>query len=437
MIGVHIIAEWLAAFIESILYFKIVSVIFETQFLKKKQIKFGLFLSAFIAIGIVMLNMVDLSISLPTLGYAAISYTLGGKILYRGRFSEILLIAIGYVAFLTGMDMGTVFLMTKLGMTSVIEIVLSNFGIERIIFIVFIKLVECLFVCLFCVIIKKGAEKKNKSGITITVICLVVGSIGGVYWIVSSRILLGIRLDFLQMLLGISGVLLVGVAYLFLRIRENRKEQEYIEQKNHFLEQNYLVAKESYESNAKLYHDMWNHFLLIQKYLEKGQIAEAQKYLLKLIGNHTEYMIEVRTGIEAVDYILSQKEKWASEKGIDMSIHAEYPKNCSIDSVDLCTILTNLLDNAIEACERCSPEIERKIKLTIRRIHQFIIIKIENSSSTTPTIRNEKMMTTKINKSMHGWGIQNVRAAVEKYHGVMEYDYKNNIFTMNVMLFYE
>lgn len=67
-------------------------------------------------------------------------------------------------------------------------------------------------------------------------------------------------------------------------------------------------------------------FLLIQKYLEKRQIAEAQKYLLKLIGNHTEYMIEVRTGIEAVDYILSQKEKWASEKGIDMSIHAEYPK---------------------------------------------------------------------------------------------------------------
>ena len=96
MIGVHIIAEWLAAFIESILYFKIVSVIFETQFSKKKQIKFGLFLSAFIAIGIVMLNMVDLSISLPTLGYAAISYTLGGKILYRGRFLEFLFIANGY-----------------------------------------------------------------------------------------------------------------------------------------------------------------------------------------------------------------------------------------------------------------------------------------------------------------------------------------------------
>lgn len=167
--------------------------------------------------------------------------------------------------------MGTVFLMTKLGMTSVIEIVLSDFGIERIIFIVFIKLVECLLVCLFCVIIKKGAEKKNKSGITITVICLVVGSIGGVYWIVSSQILLGIRLDFLQMLLGISGVLLAGVVYLFLRMRENRKEQEYIEQKNHFLEQNYLVAKESYESNAKLYHDMWNHFLLIQNILRKGR----------------------------------------------------------------------------------------------------------------------------------------------------------------------
>lgn len=56
--------------------------------------------------------------------------------------------------------MGTVFLMTKLGMTSVIEIVLSDFGIERIIFIVFIKLVECLLVCLFCEIIKKTQKRK-------------------------------------------------------------------------------------------------------------------------------------------------------------------------------------------------------------------------------------------------------------------------------------
>ena len=127
----------------------------------------------------------------------------------------------------------------------------------------------------------------------------------------------------------------------------------------------------------------------------------------------------------------------ARSQGVHVDIHVEYPKDCGIDPVDLCTILTNLLDNAIEACVKLPPETERKITLTIRRIHQFIIIQIANSSMTAPVTKNGIIVTSKKNQSNHGWGLQNVKAAVEKYQGVMDFDYSNSVFTMNVMLFYQ
>lgn len=100
-----------------------------------------------------------------------------------------------------------------------------------------------------------------------------------------------------------------------------------------------------------------------------------------------------------------------------MKIHGEYPKDCKIDPVDLCTILTNLLDNAVEACMK-QPEGEpREIQVTIRRLHQFIIIKIANSSIASPDIRNGKLHTSKKDGNLHGWGMRSVLSAVEKIRG--------------------
>ena len=251
-----------------------------------------------------------------------------------------------------------------------------------------------------------------------------------------SELLVGIKLNFFQIMLSLSGILLVCMTYFFLRMRELKKEQEYTEQKNQILQKNYLVAKESYESNARLYHDMKNHFILIQQYLEDGKNTEAQEYLKKIIGEHSAYSIEQWTGIEAVDYVLSQKADIAKRQGIHVNIHAEYPKGCKIDPVDLCTILTNVFDNAIEACEKCPPDMERKITLTIRRIHQFIMIQIANSSMASTPIRNGAVVTSKKDQNRHGWGLLNVKSAVEKYHGTMEFDYSDSVFTMNIMLFY-
>lgn len=437
MTGIHIFVEWIAAFIEIILYLSIIAAISESQFQKKKQIKYLLLLAAFIAVGVVMLNLIDLSISFPTLIYCVIVFALGAQILYRGRFIEFLFASIGYVAFLTFVDMTSVFVMTQMGMEPVVNQILSGFSVKRVAYIAAIKIFEILLVFLFCMLLRKRVIYKKEKGYTITVICLVLGSVGSVYWIIQSEILVGFKLNFFQIMLSLSGILLVCAIYFSLRLREVKREQEYTERKNQFLEKNYMAAKESYESNARLYHDMRNHFTLIQNYLADAKVTEAQEYLGKIIGDRTAFSIAQWTGVEAADYILSQKVEMARSQGVHVDIHVEYPKDCGIDPVDLCTILTNLLDNAIEACVKLPPETERKITLTIRRIQQFIIIQIANSSMTAPVTKNGIIVTSKKNQSNHGWGLQNVKAAVEKYQGVMDFDYSNSVFTMNVMLFYQ
>jgi len=245
------------------------------------------------------------------------------------------------------------------------------------------------------------------------------------------------KLNGFQLTMGIMLIFAMMVLYLWLQMRKEKKEKAYTIQQNTILEKNYVAAKESYETNAKLYHDMNNHFLLLQSYLKENRVEEAEAYLKKLSGGGMKYDYERYTGIEAIDYILSQKQEKAENNRIHMKIHGEYPKDCKIDPVDLCTILTNLLDNAVEACMK-QPEGEpREIQVTIRRLHQFIIIKIANSSIVSPDIRNGKLHTSKKDRNLHGWGMRSVLSAVEKYQGTVQYEYREKIFTVSAMLFYQ
>lgn len=436
MIAIQTFVEWLASFVEIVLYFLVIHSIAESQFQKKRQVTLFLAVSVAIATGILLLNFVKISISLPTLLYSTLALALGACILYRGRFVEFLFASIGFVACITFIDMLCVSVMNWLGMEKTVTEILSGFNAQRILFILLTKVVEITIVFILCR--KPPVHLRMSKGFAMTVICLVLGSVGSVYWVTQTQSLIGFELNPLQMLLCVSCILAICMIYLLLRMKEIQREREYTAQQNQILEKNYQTAKQSYESNAKLYHDMRNHFSLIQGYLADGKIPEAREYLQKLCGDTTTtYSIEQWTGIEAVDYILSQKIGVARQHGIETIIHAEYPKDCKIDPVDLCTILTNLLDNAIDACTKQPNGAEKKIMVTIRRIHQFIIIRIANSSIATPTVRNGSFVTSKQNQKQHGWGIRSVKSAIEKYQGTIKFDYGDSLFTVSAMIFYQ
>ena len=94
------------------------------------------------------------------------------------------------------------------------------------------------------------------------------------------------------------------------------------------------------------------------------------------------------------------------------------------------------MDNALEAIKKEKDRF-RFVNLTIRRINDMLVIKVENGCSAAPTEMNGSLQTSKADKTLHGWGLRSVRAAAERYDGTIETEYNNQIFRAVVTLSFE
>lgn len=428
-----IIIEWLASASESAGFLILMHALYEARFPKRKQLLYCGVFCGLLGTGTLLLNLFDLSVNMITMTYTCIAFWLIAAITYRGKLLEFFLMSFGYMGFLAAIDLIWVTSAFALGMQ---EEQFMAFGVQRMAVVIIGKTGNLLIVCLIAKILKKlGSYLKESKTLAVTVTALVAGAVGLYFYIRQFIAFYYIRFSTFQTVFGISVTLAMAVVYLLFRVREIQLERSYTLRQNEILERNYITAKESYESNAKLYHDMRNHFAMLQGYLKEENVAEARDYLENLSGNKALYSATAYTGLGAIDYILEQKKEKTETLGIWMDIHAEYPKDCGIDPVDLCTILTNLIDNAIEACVKQTKGEAREIHVTIRRVNQFILIRIQNSSSTAPVIRDGALVTSKKDKRLHGWGMKSVQTAVEKYQGVIEYEYENQMMTVSVMMF--
>lgn len=435
MTGVYIFVEWIFTFIEVAMYFVIVHATKKDQFAKKKQVLLFPVVAGVIAGGVVLLNLVNFTSMLMTMLYAFLVFTVGASILYKGKFAELLIETLLYV---TGLNLIEGFFLRLVGIlwsSELVSAVTSGFCLKRVIVVSGFKLIEILLVFGIYHLIKHISIELKATWQAFIV--SVVGAVAAIFWVVQTTNSLNLKVSLFEIIVAAVCVLICFVGYFIFRLRRIQQEQEHISLENKLLKMNYQAAEDSYEANAKLYHDMRNHFSLLQTYLAEGKVEEAQQYLQKLGTESKAYSVEKWTGVEAIDYILSQKVEKAKQNGVDVTVQAEYPKECSIDPVDLCTVLTNLFDNAIEACMKQPDGADRKIELTIRRIHQFVIIKIENSSDVEPTMKSGSLVTSKKDSKHHGWGMKSVKSAVEKYNGTVEYEYKDGTFSVSVMMFYQ
>lgn len=236
----------------------------------------------------------------------------------------------------------------------------------------------------------------------------------------------------------LSMVLLFSI--LFYRLSRQREMELEIAQlkqdQAEILERDYQALSRTYESNAKLYHDLHNHIEAIYQCLNQGDIREAVRYCEDLRTPVREISQTVWTGDKALDYLISSKMSLAEQKRIRTKVNIEYPHNTNIRSVDLTTILGNLLDNALESADT-APDKLRFLNLTIRRINAMLIIKVENGYGNAPTENDGKLTTSKADKASHGWGLKSVQTAADRYDGTITTDYKNGVFQSVVTLSFQ
>lgn len=434
MTAMGILAEWMVTFLEVALCHYFMRLFFADQFRKKKQCFLYVSIAAAITTGVILLNLVSLSFSVITVLYFVVVNAVAGCVLYKGRFADFLMIAISYCAFFNLLEWSVFTAISRISASDTLLQIQTEFSVLRIVTITLTKMAEIIISLLLGRYLKKIAAKMKKTRLVALGVSAAFLSSFCLYQF--SGMAADLRLNFIQTFLAAALVFGLCFTYLFYRLKLIQNEQSFTVQQNHLLQKNYEMAQASYQANAELYHDMRNHFLILQNYLAEDKIDDAKSYLEKLSGSQALQNVDRWTGIEAIDYILSQKRLNARRQHITVTVHAEYPGDCQIAPVDLCTILTNLLDNAIEACQKQPEDAEKKIEITIRRIHQFIIIRVSNTTSVQPDMRNGHLITSKSDRFHHGWGSRSVKSAVEKYQGAIEYDYQDHRFTVSVMLFY-
>lgn len=236
----------------------------------------------------------------------------------------------------------------------------------------------------------------------------------------------------------LSVILLMAV--LFYRAnRQYEMEKEIVRLKTEqaeLLERDYQALRDIYAANAKLFHDFHNHIDVLHRYLWKGSIPEAIDYLEDLRAPIQLMTQTVRTGDEAVDHLINTKIALAESRDIRIKTNIEFPRHTDIRSVDLVAILGNLWDNSLEAVEDTEGNL-RFINLTIRRINDMLIIKMENGCSKAPAFADRKPLTRKEDKTLHGWGLKSACTAADRYNGTVETEYDNNTFRTVVTLSFQ
>lgn len=185
------------------------------------------------------------------------------------------------------------------------------------------------------------------------------------------------------------------------------------------LERDYTTLNQVYSVNARLFHDFRNHIGVLRQFLTHEKYRDAIAYLDELQTPLREMTDTVWTGDETVDYLINSKMAASSERQIRMQAEVEFPRHTNIRSADLCAILGNLLDNALEAAEKVTSKEKRSVTLTIRRINQMLVMKVENSYAQEPQTEKGQLKTTKTDGGLHGWGLKSAQTAAGKYDGTI------------------
>ncbi|MCI8537729.1 MAG: GHKL domain-containing protein [Oscillospiraceae bacterium] len=238
----------------------------------------------------------------------------------------------------------------------------------------------------------------------------------------------------------ILAVVLMMSALVFNINRQYEAEKELAKLKSEqaeLLERDYTAINRAYQVNAKLFHDFHNHIGVLRQFLTHEKYGEAIRYLDELQAPVQNLTAAVWTGDETADYLINSKAAAAATSGVQLRIQVEFPRRTNIRSVDLCAILGNLLDNALEAARQVPEPEERYVALTIRRIHQMLVVKVENSFSSAPIQENGGLKTTKTEGGLHGWGLKSAQTAAEKYDGMVQAGVSGDVFRAVATLSYQ
>lgn len=194
----------------------------------------------------------------------------------------------------------------------------------------------------------------------------------------------------------------------------------------------YHSISENLEKQRKRTHEYKNQLAAISALAAEGSYQELRAYIEKIETALQHRMDAVDTNHVIVNAILNTKYREAVGKGIVFVLKVNDLSALKMEEEDIVIILSNLLNNALEACERCEV---KQIKLKFVLENGQAVISVKNSMTAAPVVENGKVLTSKTKDAQeHGMGIQNVVETVEKYGGRYMVDYGKGEFQFSILI---
>lgn len=241
----------------------------------------------------------------------------------------------------------------------------------------------------------------------------------------------------LQIYIVVSLVLLIILALfytLFLLMANSLNRNARLQQENYLLsiqQERYTNLCNAIEETRQARHDMRHHFLQLSSMAEAGDLEKIKEYLYNVIQKiPTMHMHFCKN--QVIDSVISYYCALAERNTIPFHAQIDLPAQISVDETDFCLVLSNLLENALEASLKTS-KFRQRIDIKIyRHASNLILIQIENAFDGKIQQKHGIFLSSKRNEN--GIGIQSVRHIVEKTGGGCDFTYDNGIFTAKIML---
>jgi hypothetical protein len=278
--------------------------------------------------------------------------------------------------------------------------------------------------------IKKGFELSTSYWLSILIISL--SSLYIVVALVDSQI----HTVKASIIISLLFLIIVLLFYLYDALKssaEMKIEKSILEQEKRYYDNQFWLMKSSVEKTASLKHDIANHIGAIGSLIRENEISRALNYINQLEKYAPFNSKIVESGNLVIDSILNYKLDYVKSIGVNTHLDIKVPSDLELESFDMVVILGNLLDNSVEALKKLKEN--RTLWVSIKYDRGVLIIQIQNNFDGKISVGAKGLITTKDDKDNHGLGLKNIESTLEKYNGLLEYSYTNNLFKAEVLMY--
>lgn len=216
---------------------------------------------------------------------------------------------------------------------------------------------------------------------------------------------------------------------------QERAQRLVLQQTDRLMEKNYQMLHQDLQENAKRLHDFHHHLQAILGLAEQAGDQKTEEYVQSLLDVSYRDVRMCSCGNDIIDAVINCSAAEAARSHINFQYNVELSSSLSqISPIDLCAVLGNQVENALDACRKIPDSQRRFIQVSIRQNKSFVVIQVINSAYRNPFTADGRLVTNKEDSEFHGLGLKSIQDTVDKYNGYLTNSYENHQFQSEALL---